>query len=497
MGNLLPRPLVERMLSGHAGLGVAAGALLYILCLTGTIMVFHQELKRWEQPAVPEFSAAESVPAGTVAERALARAEGEHPHELVLQLPTEAMPRLTAHVVARDPHGGDWYAAPTGELVAPIEQPWTHFIESVHFYLTLPATWGLILVGGLGALMTALVITGLLAHPRMFRDAFRLRLGGKRLVSETDTHNRIGFWVTPFHLVIAVTGAALGLAIAVGMTSAGLQGEPSRSSFFDPVFGADPAASETDAPLPAIDTALARFRQAHPSLPPWVVAIHHPGKTSQEAKILAQHPDRLIFGDYYFFNSQGELTGNTGLSDGAIGQQVFASLYTLHFGSFGGLGVKLAYGLLGLLASVMMASGLNIWLIKRRQSGAAHPALERAWLATVWGTPATLALTLVVTTASPLGTGWLAAIFWLGLMACIVASLALPGIRWRGVYRLATALFLFAAVLSHGLQQGLALPAHAAALSLVLTTAAATLAWLAWRSDRAASGPPLAEPITD
>jgi len=41
------------MLAGHSALGLAFAALIYIVCLTGTVSVFLMELQRWEQPDGP------------------------------------------------------------------------------------------------------------------------------------------------------------------------------------------------------------------------------------------------------------------------------------------------------------------------------------------------------------------------------------------------------------------------------------------------------------
>ena len=59
MSERIPNGFVARMLAGHAGLGVALAALLYILSVTGTLVVFHPEWTRWEQPHVPEMAQAE------------------------------------------------------------------------------------------------------------------------------------------------------------------------------------------------------------------------------------------------------------------------------------------------------------------------------------------------------------------------------------------------------------------------------------------------------
>ena len=48
---------VKRSLSAHAAIGLLAGALLYIVCLSGSLLVFYEEWQRLETPAAPQMTA--------------------------------------------------------------------------------------------------------------------------------------------------------------------------------------------------------------------------------------------------------------------------------------------------------------------------------------------------------------------------------------------------------------------------------------------------------
>jgi len=63
----------------------------------------------------------------------------------------------------------------------------------------------------------------------------------------------------------------------------------------------------------------------------------------------------------------------------------------LHFGGFGGLTVKILYGLLGLALTVVTHTGVTIWLARRRDKGRPAPHWERVWAGVVWGQPLALA----------------------------------------------------------------------------------------------------------
>src|SRR5690606_15299162 len=170
----------------------------------------------------------------------------------------------------------------------------------------------------------------------------------------------------------------------------------------------------------------------------------------------------VIYGDNYPFNANGELTGNIGLSDGYVGQQVAASLYPLHFGSFGGLWVKFAYGVLGVLSCVMIASGFNIWLLKRRQRGRAVPALERAWDATLWGTPAVMSAVLLLAVAGIGAIGWLVGVFWTGLVLAIAFAVIVERFPAAFAFRNATGALLVTTLIVHAARNASAFHSPAA-----------------------------------
>lgn len=475
---------VAQMLAGHSAVGLAVGALMYILCLSGTLMVFHEEFARWEQPEVPEF-AGSAAPAAIAraAEEGLARTD-DVPHHYYVSLPHASMPRLGVSLDGE----ASWYADAEGKLTTPVHHPWTEFLEGLHYYLHLPTTLGLTVVGILGAMLVGLVISGLLAHPRIFRDAFAMRLKGNKQLAEADLHNRLSVWGAPFHILVALTGAAIGLASVLSYFAATTYLDGDLEGFYEPVFGSDPAENMAPAPMPDVAAAMGNFSTAHEGLTPTYIIMHEPGTAGQSAFILAQHPARLIYGDNYYFDGDGNLTGTLGHADGPAGQQIIASAYTVHFGSFGGLPVKIIYGVLGLALSIVSATGVNIWLIKRREKGRPAPRLELAWAATIWGTPLALALSMLVPILLPVEGTLLNAIFWLVLLFLISVSLMLEdrdsfARTLRGLTGLTIVLGLLAKWVQH---MGEVNSPAALGVALVLALIAAAFLWQGWPFGRGA-----------
>lgn len=425
---------VRKGLSAHAAIGLLAGAMLYIVCLTGTLVVFYEEWQRIEQPAAPEMAALEPDAVQAAVAAVLASEKGKKPTtHLYVHLPVESLPRATVTTDHQAVH-----LDARGRIAGPEHNSWAEFLLLLHDTLTVPGSLGFILVGALGVMMIALSVTGVLAHPRIFRDAFRLRAREGGAIGLADWHNRMGVWTLPFSIAIALTGATIGLGILGGYGLAARYYGGDIEKTYATIFGGESKPDARPAPLPDVAAPL-RYMAAHfPGVSPYYVIVHDPGTAGQHVQIIATHPRRLIYGENYNFDAQGRFHGKAGLSDGPLGQQIAASNYNLHFGNYGGLPVKIVYFVLGLALTAIVATGTYIWLGKRRRKGIREPRLRNAWDGIVWGTP--LALSLAFLARVVIGNGApLAAIFWGALAVLTIAAVACSPARrigrtlWRGL----------------------------------------------------------------
>ena len=92
---------VKRALSAHAAIGLIAGALLYIVSLTGTVAVFYQELQRVEQPNAPEMNSISPEAVQKGVEAVLANEAGQPTTtHFYVHLPVKEVPRATATTVS-------------------------------------------------------------------------------------------------------------------------------------------------------------------------------------------------------------------------------------------------------------------------------------------------------------------------------------------------------------------------------------------------------------
>ncbi|MEM9707019.1 MAG: PepSY-associated TM helix domain-containing protein, partial [Pseudomonadota bacterium] len=250
---------VARALDAHSALALAIGGVLYILAVTGTLSVFNLELQRWEQPGAPEMAAI-APSAAEAAARLVFESEDTPTTHLYINFPQPGLPRT---VITTDTQA--FYATADGRIAGEESFPWTQFLLDLHYYLHLPHTLGIIVVGAFGALLLGLSLSGFLAHPRIFRDAFTFRRGAGRLTL-ADVHNRLSVWTAPFHIANALTGAILGLATILAFTIAGARFDGDTAAVFSPIFGGEAPIQEGPSPLAEIAGPLDFMATAYPSV---------------------------------------------------------------------------------------------------------------------------------------------------------------------------------------------------------------------------------------
>ena len=218
----------------HRYLGLATAVFLAMAGLTGSILAFNHEI---DESLNPEFYtlASKGDPLDPVT--LLARAQEDHPQLDIVYIETEPKPEHPALVIGEarpDPESGalpeldyNWmYLDPvTGETLA--TRFWARccfeaenfipFIYEFHYSLTLPGTWGYLLMGVVAILWTldcliALVLTFPKGRPflQKWRAAWKVKLGNAYRLN-LDLHRAGGLWFWLLLLPIAVSSIAMNL----------------------------------------------------------------------------------------------------------------------------------------------------------------------------------------------------------------------------------------------------------------------------------------------
>ena len=472
----IPAEFVRSCLAGHSAIGLSLAALCYLICVTGTLVVFADELRRWEQPGVPESRAISQPAVRAAADAAVGRAGDKTIGFLSITLPRPDFPRTSVSVTGKDLSEA-WYVAPDGTLATEKAAPWTEFAVLLHMKLHMPGLWGYLVVGMAGVAMLALAITGLLAHPRIFRDAFTLRWGGSKRLQEADLHNRLSVWGLPFNVVLSVTGAWFGLVglLVAAVADIGYDGDRAQAA----AAVRPPAVAPDERPAPRLDIAAAVARaEAQPGMDrAFSASLSRPGAAGQSITVYSTVEDRLVYGEIHPFTADDQAPTEVGWSSGPFGAQLYASTYTLHFGDFGGLPVKLLYFALGFALCVVCSSGVAIWLARRRDRGKPAPFWERMWAATAWGQP--IALVVAAVAAITFQANALMVFCAVIVASYPLAALAPDAKRLADAMRLFLGTGLAALVAAHLIVNGTAAltPVPAVVDGILLIIAAGLVAW--------------------
>ncbi|MBX3484967.1 PepSY domain-containing protein [Phenylobacterium sp.] len=438
----VPSGFVRAVLAGHSALGLAFAALIFLVCFSGTAAVFIHEATRWERAGDPVVH--------TVTPAALQRGFEEglkatpDADRVVLNLPSDDLPRYVMSTWVKD-DSRMWVMDADGRPVARLVEPWTDFVQDLHIYLHLPHTWGLFVVGMVGVALLSSLVSGLLAHPRVFRDAFHLRWGGSKRLQEADLHNRIGVWALPFHVTLSLTGALLGLStVIVGVLAMVVFKGDTGKAYALFATPEPPASTAPAAPanLAAISAALAaRLPDARTTF----VFVEDPRLAQQHISFGVETPGRLSR-VIYSYDHTGALLGGTGYGDRNLGEGLFSAIGPVHFGWFGGWASKIAYGLLGVGLCVVTSSGVAIWLARRRARGQPAPRWERIWTAAVWSQPVAYGATMLGVVAANLPT---VPVWGATTLAALATAAALGPAAISRVLRAAAAATLLAAGVAH------------------------------------------------
>lgn len=405
--SFLTQAKTKRILAIHGWSGLCLGVLLYAVIVTGSVVVFEDEIDVWAQGAVTHRA---GLPNRIDQHfRVAARQVDRQYYEEVsiYRLSTGNM-RYLFHTHQSDPATGAIVEPAvrltldpnTGELIERWEglrpdQPETpasalrDFWVDLHVRLHLPNPWGLILVGVLGLAMMAAVVSGVLLHRHIFRDAFVSAREIVRLVGQRDLHVLAGTWSLPFAFILSFTGAFFGFATTVGVPVMALIAfDGDRAAMIETVIGSPASRDLRQEPAASLDyiAADARARAGgeitHIQITNYDsasanVIVRAPASGGMLApKVLTfDGPSRAYLGERPFFGQAPSL-----------GATLFSLIGPLHFGNFAGLASKAVWFGMGAAMAYLAATGLLLWT-KRREDVPLWRRFRHWIVVVIWGLP--------------------------------------------------------------------------------------------------------------
>lgn len=364
----------------HTWGGLIAGWLLFAIFATGTLAVFDKEIDHWMHPQTPT----RDVTQAAAAQHALDYLAAREPHASAwnISLPVARSPALEVSAGDRRHGGASTQLDPVdGQVIENPESAGGLFFFRFHFTLNLPRNWGIWIVGGLALVMLVGIVSGVVIHKKIFKEFFTFRPAkGQR--SWLDLHNASAVLLLPFHVMITYTGLVIFMLIYMpaavdtlfkGDNQAYFQAMGNERVERPRALLKQPAALVDVVPLLA--QAQARMGEVGG------LAVRNPGTAAAVVEIRPTLGNRIALskGQAMVFDGvTGQLLRDVPVPrPSVLTQKVMAGL---HFAQFGGYPMRWMYFLCGVVSTLMIASGLVLFCVKRRRKYAtASPAALRGY----------------------------------------------------------------------------------------------------------------------
>ncbi|MBN9147939.1 MULTISPECIES: PepSY domain-containing protein [unclassified Nitrobacter] len=392
----------------HTWTGLLLGWVLFFIFLTGTAGYFDTEIDRWMRPEFPP--PASQVQTVKMLERAVERLQAKAPNaeRWRVSLPTDhgvvglnVSWRGSGHDAAAA-NGSEQLDQNSGEPLKPRATGGGQLLYRMHYRLHyLPTTISYWLVGIAAMFMLVAILTGIIVHRKFFVDFFTFRQRkGQR--SWLDAHNVLAVMALPFHVMITYSGliffAYLYMAPVIAATYG--FGENSQRLYFDELEGrlARPARANTQVPLtplaPLIAEAEAQWGEGRVRS----LEILYPGDSQAQVSISQTPSGPLRRTATMVFNGVSGALIEVKPAIRSTPKAIRDTLLGLHEGLFAGPVLRWLYFLSGSIGTAMIATGLVLWTVKRREKlkRTGEPSfglllVERLNIGTVVGLPIAIA----------------------------------------------------------------------------------------------------------
>lgn len=354
----------------HHWAGLYAGILIGILSLTGALAVFIPEIDALILKHRYKAESSTSTAAYPQISNSIDSLTKWYPtySSLAIRLPQETGDIAEVDLIVR-PEGGDlqrydfFIDAGADRIIGERnhQNSLANYLRQIHVRLY-EGNWGRQLVGIGGVALVVLAITGLLIYGNfMKRQAWPdVRKKGLR-IAMADWHKLLGISALAFNLVIAVTGAWLGLQPWL-MRAFDIK---TPNAYSAPVImeSADDKALEID-----WKQVFASIKKEFPELNPSNIGVSANGSATINVRgnIAGLVYERSI-NTLVLSKTDYKPQYSYDVREQPFSHKFYFVQEALHFGDFGGLMLKVIYAILGLVSGFLSISGFVVYLYRRKK----------------------------------------------------------------------------------------------------------------------------------
>lgn len=370
----------------HLWLGVSSGLVVFIVALTGSILVFEEEL---EPVIYPEFHVVE-VPTGQSPlpmDNLRATVANAYPKQRIARIEIEPhADRTVIFGLVKGKKERDVFSVAVNPYTAEItdtrreNESFFHIVLQLHRYLCLKDT-GKAITGVATIMFIVIMITGLVLwwpNRKQAKQRFTIKWNAKFKRLNWDLHAVFGFYVLPFTFLIALTGLVWSYKWVNNMIYLTFDGKPQQKREAPANVGITNTTSTGT--LAKITTETNRL-------------LPHPGRiqfTLPESDSLSITVSKVnetasvsnVVDFLYFDQNDGHLLGKRLYDDETTGMKVRRLVFPIHTGSIWGWPTKVLALIVALITATLPVTGVVIWVGRKfkkkekvvRKNAAPHTA---------------------------------------------------------------------------------------------------------------------------
>ena len=341
----------RQLLKYHSWFGLIAGLFLLIMGLSGSILVFHDQLDFWffKDQYEADYAGPQNL------DKAIQNVQENYPGWDTRLKQFDAGKVLVFDLRHQKKRIYLFVHPTSGKILKEVNAN-THFTSwllKLHYSLHSGAI-GRIIVLFVGIVFFLSLISGIILYRKSilktFAFKFRLNRNNERNFY-SSLHRYIGVWALLLNLVLVVTGIVLAYTVA----QAGLNPLPAPS-------GPELKISMTKS--------LAAIKKDYPQFTPTYIRL--PLNKDADISIFGKFSqDPFYYSEFYNYIGidyrSAHVTSVKKVVESSFSQKLASTVMPLHYAEFGGITIKILYCLIGLSGPFLSITGFLIWQKGRKK----------------------------------------------------------------------------------------------------------------------------------
>ncbi|MEM9834677.1 MAG: PepSY-associated TM helix domain-containing protein, partial [Bacteroidota bacterium] len=437
----------------HTVAGIVISFALFVIFYAGAFSLFRDEVSQWENPDMRQ-----PVPENLDLDQALLKVDSIYELNLYeftnVSPPSEEYPVVYVYGASNDTDSTTErmaaYVNPADMRVQDVKEPRTTLnttIYYLHYFRQIPVI-GLYLSGFVALFFLFAIVTGLLIHWRNLLTKFYAFVKeGKWKTIWTNAHTVLGVIGLPFQLIYAITGAFFGLLSLILLPAVFLLYDGDTEKVLNKINPSAALTVEEDAPdykHYSLTELAHRVEQQYPDFHIRNIRLRNYGKEDALALWnIDSHEGIHSSGVLAMRMKDGQILEEYSIlpNERSYSYSVINFITKLHFGSFGGMTLRVIYFVLSMITCFMIISGVLIWRTARDNKGYTfkqrlfHHRVTKWYLAICLSMFPAFALIFLANKFVPMDlvgrVSWVNGIFFGGWLA-----LTLIGLLWNNYARL-------------------------------------------------------------